>query len=397
MAKLATVKKPAAAPAAGPKLKTGSATAKPAKAPAVAKAKGGNKSTVKEKPAKYAVGAEVVFLGYKDAQENPYFKADDRLVIVAVEKDDDGHPVYSAVKHADYADYQNDPDSVEGDQVVGEEIKKAEKLPVDPYALAVAETDALTQALAEHDNDPLKTAVAMQTEMAKNAILLGGAIGQLYTGQKFRTYGKKGAYEDIVEDGVAKAQSGWDKFCQENLGMGGRKAFGMITIYNSYATLPGVDIEELAADRKIGWVKLEAAARVVTPDNAKEIIDLARKSNVEDFKSSIKTDYVNTDSETRTAGSRIKRTTFKFALFEDMAEGVNYIFAEQRKAMGTDDDAQVFELIVTQWAADHLNEAQQKKFGAARKKRQNELKGQGVDISGLKDRDAKLEGLLAAE
>lgn len=373
--------KPAAS--GGPKL----AGAKPGKAKAAAgKAKAAPGPSYKE-------GQEVEFVAYADASnENPVFEAGDRLTITKKTKDDNGTTVFEAVKTEDYESYKADPDSVEGDQVLASEIKKAEKVAADPYAIEVKSVGRIDEVLAEHGDDPLEAAQAMQEEAAENLFLFGGLVAKLYKDGAFREYGE---YADTVVDEKVKYGTGWDRFCQEQLNMGGRDALRHVNIYQRFS---GIDLPwaEISRDKKIGYVKLDAMAKVVNKDNAQELIEKAKETNVEEFKAVIKTDYV-AEGEARTSAPKVKRLSINYKLFEDQAEGVAYVLKEAKKALGMDDDNQVFEAIVMQWGAAFLTDTAMNKARAAKRKVHKALKGQGIDISKLLEADSKLEEILVVE
>lgn len=395
---LKSIKKAAPAKAAttAPKLNKGKT--KPAKVEKGAKKPAEPKLNLK-------VGQEAEFVGYAEAPEAPVFEAGDRLTVVEVGKNDDGQQVFSCVKAEDYAAYQEDAESVNGDELFATEIKKADKLPVDIYAMVLQDDETLNSFIADNGADPLSAATAAVEQAQAAMFNLGGCIALLYASQKFREYGSDGEYDDDVVDGVAKVGTGWDKFCQANFDMGGRKAHSMAQIYRQYNQLSDVlDLEAVAADRKIGWVKLSAAANIITKENALELIERMRGENVTDFKESIKTEYVDAGAsggETRSATQKVRRTKFTIAFFEDASIAVNEVIDAAKKQLGTDDLGTIFEFIVMSWAADNLSETQQKKVRSARKSKLNDLKKSGVDTSErskhMTDLEAQIEAARAGE
>jgi hypothetical protein len=392
MANTKTLKKPAAKASTAPKLNKGKGT-KPAKA-----TKGESKP--KEPKLNLKAGQEAEFVGYAEKPENPLFEPGDRLTVVEVGKNDDGQQVFSCVKSEDYAAYQEDAESVNGDELFATEIKKAEKLPVDPYAIELRADATLDEFVNENGGDPLKAAEAAIEQAQAAMFHLGGCIALLYAGQKFREYGENGEYDDDVVDGVTKTGSGWDKFCQEHFDMGGRKAHAMVQIYRNYNGLSDVlDLADIAADRKIGWVKLSAAANVITPENAEELVERMRSENVNEFRESIKTDYVDSGTsggETRSSSQKVRRTTFKVAFFEDASVAVEEVITAAKKQLGTDDLGTVLEFIIMSWAADNLSDTAQKKVRSVRKTKLNDLKKQGVDTSDRVEHMTKLEAEIEA-
>jgi hypothetical protein len=382
---LKTTKKPVAK--AGPKLNAGKGkTAKAAK----------GKSAPKEPKLAVNVGGEVEFGAYADANDEPMFEAGDRLTVVEKNKNDDGQQVFICVKSEDYEAYQADPDSVNGDELFATEIKKAEKLPDDPYKFELRDDPQLDALLAENDGDALAAANSAIEGIASNMFLLGGCLATLYANRKFLEYGDEGEYADTVIDGNAKAGTGWDKFCQEHFDMGGRKAHGMIQIYRNYNGLSDIlDLNEIAGDKKIGWVKLSAAAPVINRDNAEAIVEQMRSQNVHEFRDSIKTDFVDggAGGDTRSATAKVKRTRITVAFFEDAGVAVEEVINAAKKQLSTEDLGTVLEFIIMSWAADNLSDTQQKKVRAARKNKLSELKKQGVDT---KERTQAMSDLEAA-
>ena len=384
--------------AAPKKAATKGAIAKSAKA---GKATKGKAKPAAESEVKFGVGDEVEFVKYAmDPGEDALFTEGDRLTVVSKEKNDDGAVVLGCVKSEDYAAYQEDPDSVAGEELSASEVKKAEKLPVDPFKFSLADDAALDSFVEENGGDLLEAGRAAVEAINRNTFMLGGVLTKLYFEQNFRSYGDEGEYADDVIDGKPKTGSGWDKFCRENFEMDGRKGEAMIRIYRGFNGLGDVlDLEEISSDNKIGWVKLNAMAGVVTKDNAEELIELARGSNVGDFKNSIKETYVGSDgatSQSRDTGPRMKKVALRFAFFADQAEGVNVVIASVAKILGVDPEKnldQVMEHIIMVYASDHLSEGDQKKARSARKGVINDLKKQGGE--GWKDRQQALVDLEA--
>lgn len=389
---LAKSKKPAA------KAK-GVATAKGAKKPAKA-VKGASKP--KASSAKFKEGDEVIFNGYSKETENPVFEAEDRLTVVKAETDKEKNVVLSCVKSEDYEDYQEDEDSVTGDQVYASEVKKAPKEAVDPYkelAAALTEDEKLTSFINEEgDGDALAAGVAAQEAVAQNMFMLGGCLATLYADQKFREYGKKGEFDDDRnDDDKVIPNSGWDKFTDAHFDMNGRKALSFISTYKAFNGLQGkVDLEEIASNRKIGWVKLGAMASVVTEDNVEDLVAQAEDLNVSDFKQMLKTDHAKGAGESSGGSKGVKRTTIKAVLYEDAGAHVHAILDEVMKQLSTDDIGTALEFIIVDWAHNSLSETQNKRTTKARKDALKAAKKAGADISAretaFNELSAQLEG-----
>ena len=404
MSKLPTkgAAKPAAAKSKLPTAAKGSA--KPNKAlpkPAAAKKQ-------KDPNANIKAGDAIEFTGYVDREDDftPMFDVGERLVVTEKQKDAEaGLTFFAAVREADYEAYKADPDAVDGDQIFSTEFKKAEKLPEDPFAIAVVEDAGLNEILEANDGDPLAAAKQLQEDVARGTFYLGGALQVLYANRAYLKYGEgeKGGnpYEDDTDEaGNVKKQSGWDKFCRENFNENGRKCYDLIANYRTYVQLLSEEeIADIAADKKIGYVKLAAARNSVTQENVHEVIELARETSVSEFRESIKTDYASGEGgAARTgggSGSKVKRTRIQLAFFEDQAAGVDLVIAAAKKEFAVEDLNQVFERIIMEWAAQNLGETTFKKARAEKKKVLRGLKSAGVDTSARVEEDAALEGWLA--
>lgn len=400
MSKLASPKKAAAKPAGKLAGSGAKAAAKPGKALA-------KPAKTKEAPVNFKVGEVVEFVAYQNREEGaePLFEEGDRVVLLEKKKDNDNGTVFfTAVKEEDAEAFKADPDSVNGDEVYPSEIKKAEKPAVDPYALTLVENDHLNELVAEH-GDPLTAAKALQEEAERATFYLGGALALLWQGRKYLEYGEE-EYADPTDDagksisGVAPG-SGWDKFCQENFNEGGRKCFELIGTYAAFSGLLTADkIEEIASNKKIGWVKLAYVKSIVNKDNVDEIIELAKDSSVAEFKETIKADYVSdAGAEARSGGgAKVKRTVVKVAFFEDQAASVDYVLKQAAKDFGIDLDTglnQIFERIILDWAAQNLGEPVLKKARQAKRAKLKELKTAGVDVAARTKEDADVEEFLS--
>jgi hypothetical protein len=399
MAKLPVTKKPIAKP--GAKLAPAGAAKKPGKALAVSK-------KPKEPAVNFKENEVVEFVGYANIEEGrePMFEAGDRLLLVGKKKDPDNNQTFfQAIKEEDAEAYKSNPDDVNGDEVYAAEIKKAPKVEADPYALAIVSDAGLEEILANYDN-ALEAAKALQEDAAKNIFYMGGVLQSLYAGRSYLEYGKNkdgsNLYDDDKsEDGATKKASGWDKFCQENFNEGGRKCLALMSTYRAFAALGDeVDLDDIASNKKLGWVKLAAMAPVIKKENAAELIGLALSSNVNDFRETVRTDYVTEGGEARSGsgnGAKVKRTTYKIQFFEDQAASVDYVVAQAAKEFGVEPSNlnAVFERIIMDWASQNLSEGVFKKARSAKKSKLRELKAGGVDIKDRQEDDAELEDFLA--
>ena len=386
---LKVAKKPSAAPVVA----TGKSKPGKASAPAAGKTAG-----AKSAGPGFKEGQTVEFVGYSNAeQENPVFQPGDVLYLLKKDKDEDNKTLFEAVKFEDKEAYEADNDSVNGDQVMPSELKKIDKPPVDPYAMDVKHVGRMDEVLEANGGDPLAAAQALQEDAAENLFLFGGLCAQLYAGQKFREYGD---YADDMDGDKVKSGSGWEKFCQDQLNMGGRDCQRHITIYQKFS---GIDVDwgSISRNKRIGYVKLERMAKVVTNDNVQELLGKAEDLNVADFKSEITENYVSAGEGggARTAGPKIKKIFIKAAFFEDQAAGVQYVLDAAGKQLGMEGEEklnQLLETIIMQWAAQNLTEAQVGKATAAKRKILKRYKADGIDAKTIQERNADSAALEQA-
>ena len=374
----------------------GKAAAKPALAP---KGKGAAKAETKPKEPKYTDGQSVEFLGYKQPNDAPLFEVGARLAIVSQAKGKDGATILTCVAESDYNAYVSNPEdeNIMAEELTADEVKKAEKLVVNPEHFEITHVGRLDELLEENNGDPLEAYTSLQGSVEESFFYMGGFATLLYKDGKFREYGD---YQDDVVDGKVKSLSGWGKFAKEMLGMDGRKASAAIQVYRQFSAIPNFDPATIG---KVGWVKLQVMSNTVNENNVDELLEKAEATPVAEFRSMIKTDYV-TDRESngtaRTAGSgavKIKRTKFTFALFEDQAEGVVIAFEALKKQFGFNDD-QLFEACVMTFARDNLAETVVSKARNAQRNAIKRLAKAGVDkdtIASRQEDSHRIDALLA--
>ena len=366
-----------------------SGKAKPGKAAPKAAAK------PKADPKWVVAGQVVEFVKYSTANDDPTFSEGDRLVIASLEKKD-GNTILNCVAESDYEAFQADPEdeNVIGDQLFVSDVKKAEKLPDDPYKFDITHVGRLDEILAENNGDPLAAWTSLNEDIQTSFFYQGGFITELYANKKFKEYGD---YEDEVDGDKVKHGSGWGKFCQEMLNMDGRKAHASMQVYRQFSAIPDFDPDTIATG--VGWVKLQIMANSVNADNVEELVEKAKEISTSDFREVIRTEYA-TDREAqgtaRQSAPKTKKTTFNFKLFEDAGEGVALVFAEAKKETGLTDDNQLLERIVMEWARDHLGDGMFAKARQAINKVQKRLKKEGHDVTELLERSAALDAYLAS-
>lgn len=151
-----------------------------------------------------------------------------------------------------------------------------------------------------------------------------------------------------VEGGKYNRAKGWADFISDVLGMEYRKAMYLIDIYTKFSKY-GISASEAA---KMGWTKASVISSAMNAENAQALVDAAEEQTVTVLKETVK--------EMRATGNRevSTRVTFKFRLEQDAAVAVQEVLEMAKSALGTDrDDAQLFEHIVMEWGAEHLDVA----------------------------------------
>jgi RNase P/RNase MRP subunit p29 len=213
--------------------------------------------------------------------------------------------------------------------------------------LSEEEEDEDILTLVNESEDLCGLAQEMSEESASLDYRLGGVLYHVRL---------SGAYKDLDESYVTKG--GFMKYIEEQLPVGYRKAMYLIDIYTKWRKYD-LDVEKV---QQIGWTKAQEIARVMTAENAEELVKLAEDSTVSDLKETIKESYTGGSKEREA----VKKITFKFRLTEDAGANVREFFEQAKAEMGLERDEEVFEQIVTQWATDHLSV---KKVGRASTKK----------------------------
>lgn len=167
-----------------------------------------------------------------------------------------------------------------------------------------------------------------------------------------------GAYKDLHEDYAGN--KGFDAYCENELGIKYRKAMYLIEIYTAFCQF-GISGQVVAEH---GWTKCMEIARVMTEDNADELVELAAESSVTELKDAISETYAKKGSDTR---EKVKRIGFKFRLPEESGNTIQAYLEQAGQELGVDDVSQVFEQIVTEWATEHLNLKKQRPKKQTRK------------------------------
>ena len=329
-----------------------------------------------KKPAapRYEVGGNVQFTGYSEAVEGGLFTEGQVLTIVeVVPADAESAAMLSCIAADSYADYQLDPESVEGEQVSLDEVI-AIKSKSNAVAKIVKEEATPFKNIGEMEEilkggTPLEVAVTLFEDTNRTDFYLGGVLSKIYG-------------EALYKEAGFTGDNGWSEYLLQTFGFKERKASYLMQIYQIFSQIDGLDVAKLSS---IGWSKASKIANYVTAQNVDELLTLADESSILDLDVTLKEDFTTDGanaqgkSATRNSG-KVKRITFgPYRLFEDTAEGTAMVITEAKKQFGADyDDHQVFERIVQEWAADHLGEDKQAKVSKAVSAKSKELAKAGL-------------------
>ena len=101
--------------------------------------------------------------------------------------------------------------------------------------------------------------------------------------------------------------------------------------------------------KEIGWSKAALLASTIDSDNVDEKVEEAKTSSIRELKEKLQ----NANPE---AGLRNKQITFTFKLYADQAETIRNAITQVQSDFGYENPNQAFEHIITEWAAEHLNQ-----------------------------------------
>ena len=199
------------------------------------------------------------------------------------------------------------------------------------------EEDETVLAMIEESEDICELAKEQCEENAHADYTLGGILYHVRT---------SGEYKELEEEYAAN--KGFALYCEEELGLKYRKAMYLIDIYTKFNrfNISGEKVGEL------GWTKSSVIAGAMNDDNAEELIELAEESTVTQLKDSISESY---STKGASAGEKVKRVGFRFSLVEDAGAAIAETFQAAKEMLNVDNDNDVFEHIVNEWALEHLN------------------------------------------
>lgn len=384
---LAAVKKPAAA--AGTKPALAKAPIKPAAKGAAAN--GATKPAKAAKPAKapkevkpFQDGEIVIFKKYIETQEGQSLTEGEELAVVGQVTDGD-KLLINVVRSSQYHRYKEDENSVTGEQLLPDEIRRTGKTVPEPFQLTVV--GDMSNILKSEGGDPQAIAKNLFSKAKQAFFYLGGVLSKLY--KEIDPETEKPlfcGYTDAKGKNFENSKEGFEAFVKDTFGEdsdlnGLRKAQYLMSIYEQFSALSNAQeiIKQLPS---IGWTKAGMLAQYVTDENAAELVKVAEEQTVPKLTETLKTQYTTEGTTARGgAASRatIKRTTFTFKLYEDSGVAVDIIIKAAAKQLGLSDPSDVFEYIINEWASEHVTEAASKAT-AAKTKALNALKKQGAKV-----------------
>lgn len=388
----ATLKKPTAAK---PALKAPAKPAAKPKGPIAAK-KPPAKPAKAAKPAKeikpFESGDIVIFKAYASPGEDQNFTEGMELAVVGT-SERDGGVFIACVPAGQYHAYQADNDSVSGEELMDTEVKRTSRKVEAPYQLAVV--GDVNKLLKSHDNDPLKVAKDLYGKTQEAFFYLGGMFAKLWKESNDEGVKLFATYKKPDGGRYAEDSAGFDEFLTTEFGRefgGMSKAKKLISVYETFSVLP--DAAKVVKEiEKVGWWKASLIASYVTPDNAEQLVKEAANSSSTKLEETLKTKYTTagntTPSGKQASRTTIRRTTFgPYKLYEDQAEGVEYIMKAASKQSGIQDANALFEHIVTEWAGQNLGDVADKAASKAETKRKQLVKA-GVKLPDDHPKSAK--------
>jgi hypothetical protein len=193
--------------------------------------------------------------------------------------------------------------------------------------------DAIVDMAHEMSNlseaDARELVVTLREDSELTFFKLGGVLSQIQAKGWFEPYA---SLKDFIE--------------QEH-GMNYRRAMYYIEIYNCLVE-SGVPWSKVA---QLGWTKLQAIAKLITPKNVDKWVKLAMKQTVLQLQASVKAEEQKKleggkESEDGEVGAEAKTVTTKtFKLHDDQKKTIEAALKKAREASGTDVDTAALEFI----------------------------------------------------
>lgn len=166
---------------------------------------------------------------------------------------------------------------------------------------------------------------------------LGGALYNVWLDGVYKT----------INDGEYDGDAGFERYVEEHIRMGYRKALYLMKIYSNFR-LNGISADVV---KELGWSKSAKIAENMTEDNADALVDMARESTVRELGDNIKEMRAHKGEDTREV---VNKTRFKFGLVEERGSIVQGYIEQAAEMLGMKSLDDVFEHIVSEWAQTNL-------------------------------------------
>lgn len=221
----------------------------------------------------------------------------------------------------------------------------------DMIILSDDEEDQEILTLVNEADDIVELAREQADEAAMSDYRLGGVLYHIKLQKSYKE----------VNGGEYAVKKGWESFLNKEIGIEYRKGQYLIDIYCKFNKF-GIGHEAFAT---LGWTKASQISRVMTEDNAEDLVALAEDSTVSELKESISESYSHVGA---TKGTPVKKVTFKFRLVEDSGVTVRALLEQAMQSLGYENESEAFEHVITEWAQDHLDVTAMKKAKSAARK-----------------------------
>lgn len=208
----------------------------------------------------------------------------------------------------------------------------------DMIILTEEEEDEEILALVNEADDVVELAQEYAEEAMATDYKLGGILYHVKISK---------AYKD-VNKGAYAGKGGWADFVSNELNLEYRKAQYLVDIYAKFNKY-GIGGDKVA---ELGWTKAAQVSRVMSQDNAAELVELAESSSVEDLKDTVRESYTVKGA---TPGERVKRITLKYRLAEEAGQIIAEYMNAAAESLGLDNPSEVFQHVITEWAEEHLD------------------------------------------
>ena len=217
-----------------------------------------------------------------------------------------------------------------------------------PEPVEIIDIQAVTDAIAEGE-DALGAAEMLAQRAEMTFYTLGGVLLHIERDGLHRDV------EDAEGNAYEEGQKGFNKYVSEELGLEYRKARYYMQMYQHFTHL-GVDEEVVVS---VGWTKAREIVKIGDKEQAlqafeeakdmtrDELVDYVKEVTVEADKAAGKK---TTTKTTETKGSKAKKLRFSFSALEEQGKIVQDALDKAGEIIGSDDLAEQFQHIITEWA-----------------------------------------------